>query len=141
MAFLFKQSSMASFVLTFLKEGSAHDGFIKRLKHRRPVAFLFSKASLASFVLTFLTEGDGQEGFYKRLKHRRPVAFLFSKASLASFVLTFLKERDEKEGGERSECTCPGCPSQSRGLETNDYYSIYQDMPDVGRPVMGLGSL
>ena len=41
------------------------------------------------------------------------MAFLFSKASLASFVLTFLKERDEKEGGERSECTCPGCPSQS----------------------------
>jgi len=31
-AFLFKQSSMASFVLTFVKEGSAHDGFIKRLK-------------------------------------------------------------------------------------------------------------
>jgi len=66
------------------------------------------------------------------------VAFLFNKASLASFVLYFLKERDEKEGGERSECTCPGCPSQSRGLETNDYYSIYEDMPDVGRPVMGL---
>jgi len=67
------------------------------------------------------------------------VAFLFKQSSMASFVLTFLKERDEKEGGgERSECTCPGCPSQSRGLETNDYYIIYEDMPDVGRPVMGL---
>ena len=54
MAFHFKQGSMASFVLTFLKEGSAHDGFIKRLKQRRPVAFLFKQGSMASFVLTFL---------------------------------------------------------------------------------------
>jgi len=45
------------------KEGSAHDGFIKRLKQRRPVAFLFKQGSMASFVLTFLKEGDGQEGF------------------------------------------------------------------------------
>ncbi len=72
------------------------------------------------------------KAFTKRSKHRRPVAFLLNRASLASFVLTFLKERDEKEGGERSECTCSGCPSQSRGLETNDYYSIYEDMSDVG---------
>jgi len=63
--------------------------------------------------------------FTKRSKHRRPVAFLLNRASLASFVLYFLKEGDEKEGGERSECTCPRYPSQSQGLETNDYYSIY----------------
>jgi len=31
-AFLFKQGSLASFVLTFLKEGSAHDGFYKKVK-------------------------------------------------------------------------------------------------------------
>jgi len=67
-AFLFNKGSKASFVLYFLKEGSAHDGFIKRVKHRRPVAFLFNKASLASFVLYFLKEGDGQVGFQKKVK-------------------------------------------------------------------------
>jgi len=48
-AFLFNKGSKASFVLYFLKEGSAHDGFIKRLKHRRPVAFLFNQGSMRSF--------------------------------------------------------------------------------------------
>jgi len=62
-AFLFKQGSMASFVLTFLKEGDGQEGFYKRSKHRRPVAFLFKQSSMASFVLYFLKEGDGQEGF------------------------------------------------------------------------------
>ena len=68
MAFLFKQASLASFVLTFLKEGDGQQGFYKRLKHRRPVAFLLNKASLASFVSYFLKEGDGQVGFHKKYK-------------------------------------------------------------------------
>jgi len=61
-------SSLASFVLTFLKEGDGQVGFTKRLKHRRPVAHLLNTASLASFVLTFLKEGDGQVGHYKKVK-------------------------------------------------------------------------
>ena len=61
MAFHVNEASLASFVLYFLKEGSAHDRFIKRLKQRRPVAFLFKQGSMASFVLTFLKEGSAQE--------------------------------------------------------------------------------
>ena len=30
MAFIFKLSSVASFALTFLKEGSGHDGFLQK---------------------------------------------------------------------------------------------------------------
>jgi len=61
-------SSLASFVLTFLKEGDGQEGFYKRLKHRRPLAFLFKQSSMASFVLYFLKEGDGQVGFHKKYK-------------------------------------------------------------------------
>ena len=68
MAFLFKQGSMASFVLTFLKEGSAQDAFSKRIQQRRPVAFRFKQSSMASFVSYFLKEGDGQVGFHKKVK-------------------------------------------------------------------------
>jgi len=77
-AFLFKQSSMASFVLYFLKERDEKEtvksAFIKSIKQRRPVAFLFKQSSMASFVLTFLKEGSAHDGFIKRLKQRRPVA-------------------------------------------------------------------
>jgi len=31
-AFLLNRASLASFVLTFLKEGSAHEGFYKKVK-------------------------------------------------------------------------------------------------------------
>ncbi len=32
MAFRLNKASLASYVLTFLKEGSAHDGFYKKVK-------------------------------------------------------------------------------------------------------------
>ncbi len=68
MAFLFKQSSMASFVLYFLKEGSAQEGFYKKVKTKEACGVPFQQSSMASFVLYFLKEGDGQEGFYRKVK-------------------------------------------------------------------------
>jgi len=67
-AFLFKQSSMASFVLYFLKEGSAQEGFYKKVKTKEACGVPFQQSSMASFVLYFLKEGDGQEGFYRKVK-------------------------------------------------------------------------
>ncbi len=81
MAFLFKQSSMASFVLYFLKEGSAQEGFYKKVKTKEACGVPFKQGSKASFVLTFLKEGSAQDAFLKRIQQRRPVAFRFKQSS------------------------------------------------------------
>ncbi len=64
-AFLLNRAAMASFVLTFLKEGDGHEGFYKKVKTQEACGVPFKQSFTGLLCFILLQKGQNKGGLWR----------------------------------------------------------------------------